>query len=106
MTTAADIFAKMPERFNSEAAKNLYAVFQYNITGNQGGKWYTVIDNGKLDIQKGQHEDPNITLTMSESDYVDMVEGRLNGQMAYLNGKLKINGDITLALKLASLFKL
>jgi len=41
---------------------------------------------------------------MTASDYLDMVNGKLNGQMAFMTGKLKIAGDMGLALRLQSLF--
>ena len=41
---------------------------------------------------------------MKESDYLDMVNGKLNGQMAFMSGKLKIAGDMGLALRLQNLF--
>ncbi|MGC9053156.1 MAG: SCP2 sterol-binding domain-containing protein [Candidatus Hydrogenedens sp.] len=43
---------------------------------------------------------------MSASDFLDLVAGKLNGQTAFLTGKLKIQGDMTLALKLQSVFNL
>jgi putative sterol carrier protein len=39
---------------------------------------------------------------MAESDYLDLVSGKLNGQVAFLTGKLKVGGDMGLALKLGS----
>ena len=41
---------------------------------------------------------------MAASDYVDMVNGKLNPQMAFMGGKLKIKGDMSLALKMQQLF--
>jgi putative sterol carrier protein len=46
-----------------------------------------------------------MTLSMTASDYVDMIMGKLNGQMAFMSGKLKISGDMGLAMKMQSLFK-
>ena len=68
---------------------------QYNFT----------VANEKIDVQMGKHASPNITITMKESDYLDMINGKLNGQMAFMTGKLKIAGDMGLALKLQSLFQ-
>jgi putative sterol carrier protein len=39
---------------------------------------------------------------MAETDFLDLVSGKLNGQMAFLTGKLKVAGDMGLALKLGS----
>jgi len=68
-------------------------------------QYHFTIANESIDVQSGKHEKPNITLTMKESDYLDMINGKLNGQMAFMTGKLKIAGDMGLALKLQSLFK-
>ena len=63
------------------------------------------IANESIEVQTGTHASPNITMTMKESDYLAMVNGKLNGQMAFMSGKLKIAGDMGLALKLQNLFK-
>ena len=48
---------------------------------------------------------PNMTMTLAASDYVDLIMGKLNGQMAFMSGKLKIAGDMGLAMKMQTLFK-
>jgi putative sterol carrier protein len=68
-------------------------------------QFHCTIANEAIDVKSGVCEKPNITLTMKESDYLDMINGKLNGQMAFMTGKLKIAGDMGLALKLQSLFK-
>jgi putative sterol carrier protein len=68
-------------------------------------QYYFTVANDAIDVQPGKHASPNITLTMTESDYLDMINGKLNGQMAFMTGKLKIAGDMGLALKLQNLFK-
>ena len=62
------------------------------------------VANESIEVQTGTHASPNITITMKVSDYLDMVNGKLNGQMAFMTGKLKIAGDMGLALKLQNLF--
>ena len=68
-------------------------------------QYYFSVANETIDVQLGNHAAPNITITMKESDYLDMINGKLNGQMAFMTGKLKIAGDMGLALKLQSLFQ-
>lgn len=68
-------------------------------------QYYFTVANEQIDVQPGKHAAPNITISMKESDYLDMINGKLNGQMAFMTGKLKIAGDMGLALKLQSLFQ-
>ena len=68
-------------------------------------QYHCTIADETIAVQLGKHEKPNITISMKENDYLDMINGKLNGQMAFMTGKLKIAGDMGLALKLQSLFK-
>jgi putative sterol carrier protein len=103
-TNVPDVFKEMPNRFNAGAAKGMKAVYQFDLTGDGGGKYNLAIDDGKLGVAEGAHASPNITITMAASDYLDMVNGKLNPQMAFMSGKLKIAGDMGLAMKMAQLF--
>ena len=105
MPTVEEVFAAMPATFQKDAAAGMNAVYQFDITGDGGGKWYAAITNGELEVVKGEHENPNITLTMADQDYLAMIAGTLNGQAAFMTGKLKIKGDMSLAMKLNSIFK-
>jgi len=105
MPTVEELFAAMPASFQKDAAAGMNAVYQYDITGDGGGKWYAAIKEGELEVVKGEHENPNITLTMADEDYLAMIAGTLDGQAAFMTGKLKIKGDMSLAMKLGSIFK-
>ena len=48
---------------------------------------------------------PNLTLTMSGQDWLDMSAGKLSGQMAFMSGKLKLKGDMGLAMKSGAMFQ-
>ena len=103
--TPEEIFKEMPKNINPDAAKGMNATIQFNLSGDNGGQWYTTIKDGKAEVNKGTASSPNMTLSMSAGDYVDMILGKLNGQMAFMSGKLKISGDMGLAMKMQSLFK-
>jgi len=103
--TIQEVIQGMPGQFNADAAKGMNAVYQYDITGDGGAQFYTDIKDGALQVKEGTHASPNITITMAAKDYLDLVNGKLNGQMAFMSGKLKIKGDMSLAMKLQSLFR-
>jgi putative sterol carrier protein len=103
--TPQEIFDEMPKNLNADAAKGMNSTIQFNLSGDNGGQWYVAIKDGKAEVTKGTASSPNMTLSMAAQDYVDMILGKLNGQMAFMSGKLKISGDMGLAMKMQSLFK-
>ena len=103
--TPQEIFDQMAANLNADAAKGMNSTIQFNLAGDNGGQWYVAIKDGKAEVTKGTASAPNMTLSMSAQDYVDMIMGKLNGQMAFMSGKLKISGDMGLAMKMQSLFK-
>jgi putative sterol carrier protein len=96
--TAKEMLKMMPQVFNSQAAANVNAVIQYDISE----PIYHVIKNGTVEVHEGQADNPNVTITVSDSDLVKLLKGELNGMTAFMSGKLKLKGDMMLAQRLAS----
>ena len=99
-----ETFDAMTENFNSEKAAGMTATYQWDVTGDGGGKWNAVITDGKIAVSEGEAENPSITINVTASDWLDILNGKLDGQMAFMSGKLKIKGDMSLAMKLKTLF--
>ena len=97
-------FDAMSGNFNSEKAAGLKAVYQWDITGDGGGKWNADINDGSITVSEGEHASPSITITVAAQDWLDILNGKLDGQMAFMSGKLKVKGDMSLAMKLKTLF--
>ncbi|XP_026474076.1 peroxisomal multifunctional enzyme type 2-like [Ctenocephalides felis] len=93
---------------NPDKAKSINGVFVYNITegGKQVKQW--TIDLKNLKLYEGPAEKSvkvDTTLTVSDEDFVDIALGKLNPQLAFMKGKLKITGNIMLTQKLVPLLK-
>lgn len=100
-----EAFDRMPTVFNKDAAKGLDAVYQFDLSGDAGGKWFVTIKNETCEVKEGSHPSPNITISMAAPDYLDMVTGKANGQMLFMSGKLRIAGDLGLALRMQTIFQ-
>ena len=98
------IFDAMPAQINADAAKGMNSTIQFKLTGDGGGDYYVEIKDGTAKVTQGTAPSPNMTMTLAAQDYVDLIGGKLNGQMAFMSGKLKIAGDMGAALKLQKLF--
>lgn len=99
--SAKEFFDGLQEGIDLEKVKGINATYQWDIDG--AGKWYAKISDDAVEVNEGEAESSDITITVAESDWLDIVSGKLNGQMAFLTGKLKIQGDMSLAMKLQSL---
>lgn len=104
LTTVAEVFEVMPSRFDAAAARGLHATYQFDLTGVDGGTYHIEVVDGRCQVGEGRASSPNITITMTASDYLDMINGLLNPQLAFMGGKLKIKGDMSLAVKIQELF--
>ncbi len=99
--TPQEFFDKvLPAKFDPSKVAGFEATIQMNITGPSGGDWIVTVKDQKLDIKQGTHPSPSISITMADTDYVDMINGKLAGERAFMTGKLKFKGSIALAMKL------
>ncbi|MCF6286582.1 MAG: SCP2 sterol-binding domain-containing protein [Candidatus Hydrogenedentes bacterium] len=106
MSDVAAFFDNVSGKVNKDKIQGMDCVYQFDITGDDGGQWNIAIANGEAAVSSGTAESPSITITMEASNFVNLLQGKLNGQMAFMTGKLKIKGDMALALKLQSVFSL
>ena len=99
--TPKDFFDEvLPSRFKPEKALGINVTAQINITGLNGGDWIVIIKNQKLEVKEGTHPSPTLELKMAETDYMDLINGKMSGEKAFITGKLQFKGNIGLALKL------
>lgn len=104
--TVKDIFDRMPEAFQADAAAGVDVVFQFDISGPGGGSWYEVIKDGKLEVCEGKHSSPTTTITMGDDDFIKMITGEANAMALFTGGQLKIGGDVMKSQLIEKLFKI
>jgi putative sterol carrier protein len=99
-----ELFRRLPEKFDPEAAEGLMAVYQFDLSGSEGGQYHLVVENGTCAVREGTHPDPHVTFSMSGDDCLGVMSGRLEGQSIFMSGRLRVTGDLGLAMQLKSLF--
>lgn len=102
--TVDETFVAMQEIFNPAAAGGLSKTFQWNITGEETGKWALKIANQTCELIRDGVEKPDITLTMSDKDWLSIAEGKMDAMNAFMTGKVKVAGDMMLAMRIQNLF--
>ena len=103
--TPDHVIEQMPQHLDAAKAGTTNAVVQFDLSGDNGGKWWLKIHDGTAEAGKGEVESPNLTLLASAEDYVKIALGQMDGTAAFMQGKLKIKGDMGLAIKFQTLFK-
>ena len=83
--------------------KGVNAVYQFDLTGDNGGVFHVKVADGSAAMEEAAHDNPNITISMSADDFDAMLDGKLNATSAFMAGKLKVKGDMSLAMKLQGL---
>ncbi|KPA13756.1 Short-chain dehydrogenase/reductase SDR [Candidatus Magnetomorum sp. HK-1] len=104
--TPKDIFERMPNQFKKDAAAGVEVVFQYIISGANGGEWVVNIKDQTCDIQAGTAEKATCILKMKDEDFVDMITGKLKPMQAFTSGKLNISGDVMKSQLIEKLFSM
>lgn len=108
VSTALDqVFQGMVDAFIPAKAAGQSAVIQYDVNATDGKHSYQLkVADGKATLVKGSPESARVTLTLSAPDFLRLVTGKLNGQTAFFQGKLKLSGDMMFAQTMQSWFKM
>ena len=105
-----EFFRLMPSRLDPKAAKGMDAAIQFNLTSEGGGQYYLEIKDGTFASAPGSSPSwtkaaATMTVTMKASDFVNLVLRKLDPEAAFMIGKLKIQGDMGLAMKMQTMLK-
>jgi putative sterol carrier protein len=102
--TIESLIAMIPDTLPGEKAKKADSIIQLNVTGSQAGQWNVVIKDGKVNVSKGTHPSPEITITADTADILAVADGKLDPKQAFMQGKAKVQGDLSEALELVKVF--
>lgn len=105
--TISELMSKMPGAFIAEKAIGVDAVIHFKFTGAEPGEWNATIKDGEVVVAQGiPGKQPTMTLIADSSDYVKIFAGELDGMQAFMQGKIKLGGDLNLAMKMMQMFKI
>ena len=104
--TVEQLILNHEKAFQPDRAAGVDAVVQYHLTGEQGGDWIITIHEDTCKVTPGVAENPKMTMTADAQEFRDILLGRMDGMAAFMQGKLQLKGDLNLAMKLTSFFKM
>ncbi|KFR06393.1 Hydroxysteroid dehydrogenase-like 2, partial [Nipponia nippon] len=101
LSPVAETFRVIQGAMTEEYVRSTQGVFQFELSGDEGGTWY--IDLKTQGGSAGFGKPPvaaDVVMSMSSADFVKMFTGKLKPTLAFMSGKLRIKGNMTLAIKL------
>jgi putative sterol carrier protein len=102
--TARELIEDMPRTFRPERAGRAKAVIQFQLSGEGGGNWHVSIADRTCTVTEGIIETADATIRMNASDYVALATGKLGSMKAFLSGRVKASGDISLLRRMDTWF--
>ncbi|HZO72484.1 MAG TPA: SCP2 sterol-binding domain-containing protein [Ktedonobacteraceae bacterium] len=102
--TVEETFKTMETLFSPAAAAGLNKTIQWNISGDEAGKWAFKIHDQTCELIPGGVEKPDLTMSMSDKDWIAITEGKLDPMQAFMAGKVKTAGDVMLAMRINNIF--
>ena len=101
---AKELFERMPSTLDLEKAAGVDVTVQFDLSGEGGGTWAVTVKDGKCTVNEAAAESPSLTISMDANDYSAMIAGDLQPMAAFMQGKIKMQGDMGLAMKFQGLF--
>lgn len=89
---------------NEDVVKSTNGLYRFDLSGEHSGVWFLDLKSGAGSAGQGEPESKaDVVMKMDSADFSKMFAGKMKPTLAFMSGKLKIKGDMTLAIKLEKL---
>lgn len=110
MSTPAEIFGKIAAAAEKdpESVTEVDTIYQFEVDGDNGGTFVLNLKKGVTEdfLSTEAHASPDITIKVTADDWTGMVSGKINAMEAFMGGKIKVEGNMALAMNLPKVLKL
>jgi len=100
MNSPDEIFEQIGQRITADPERtrtDIAGTFKFVLTGGNASTW--IVDCKDVGVRQAD-EECDVTITVASDDLVSIASGSLNAMQAFMMGKLQVDGDVGLAMKL------
>ena len=104
-----DVFRRMADHVDGDRARDVTTVLHWKIYDRPDGgydHYEVVLEGGTCTANDSPSREPAITLKLKPADFLKLVSGHASGPTMFMTGKLKLEGDVMLASRLTSMFRI
>lgn len=107
LAALAKVFEGYSDEEKKAQIKKTNGIFELRVKNAEGKEGVWTIDlKDTGSVYKGAaKQKPNVTIILSDDTFQQLAEGKLDGQKAYMTGKLKTKGNMMFATKLDGVLK-
>lgn len=99
-----DAFSAMPYGLNKDISKGINIIVQFKLTGEEKQISHLIIKDQKCNYYKNKHPNPTLTIICDSKIWLDIVNGDIMGEVAFLNKDISFQGDASIMQKFNKLF--
>ena len=102
-----EIFGQMPERLKPDKAQGVEALIHWRIGRPGGGDdvYEVAIRDGACTVAKAPSGDPRVTFRIQAAAFLRLISGSTSGMKLVLGRKMRVEGDMQLAMRIERLFE-
>ena len=105
-TLLTQLFTGMAEAFIPERAAGKETVIQYDVKVGEAVHPYQIkVAAGTCQMQKGTPEPAKVTMSLGLADLLRLASDQIKGPQLFMSGKLKIQGDMAVAMVMQQWFQ-
>jgi len=99
-----ELLARLRKAYRPEMAAGEHVTYQIVLSGGSPGVVWVSVRDGRLEVGGGAMPAADVTFELSSEDLMGVLDGTCNPDLLFMEERIRVDGELSLALKLRKLF--